>query len=414
MNFCAKCGRERSGDALYCGGCGTELPADSAAAVTPPADDSGGGDPQPSATAEAQAAIGLAEAPERRDPPAEPTHEPTQWELPRSTPDDWAPPADATRVERQPDVTMIDRPDGAASARAATPATAEPDPFAAWFAPDAQAAPRTEPGRPWQAAEPWQAADTVYAGSGQQASAYPAPSQPAPAYPPPRPPYGAQPGPPPGGRRSSGGRKAAFIVVVALVMLAAGGGAYALVSRSSKQNTTQPPASPTAASSAKPTAPSSASASTSASGAASPSASVSASPTTSLVSVGAGVGSNAAEPAVETTLSRYFQGINTHNYTEYQSAHNAQVQATEPKSAFDSGYGSTQDSGMTLTSLQSTASGGESATVTFTSRQAAGSSVDGSTCNNWQVTYFLVPVPQGTGYLIGPAPAGYKPAYSDC
>jgi hypothetical protein len=115
---------------------------------------------------------------------------------------------------------------------------------------------------------------------------------------------------------------------------------------------------------------------------------------------------------VETTLSRYFHGINTHNYTEYQSAHNPHEQATEPESAFDSGYGSTEDSGMTLISLQSTADGGESATVTFTSRQDAGSSIDGSACNNWRVTYFLVP--EGTGYLIGPAPAGYKPTYSDC
>ena len=201
-------------------------------------------------------------------------------------------------------------------------------------------------------------------------------------------------------------------------MLAAGGGAYALVSRSNPQNTAQPPASPTVASSTAPTAPSSAGASASAgagagtspSGAATTSAS--ASPTTSLVSVGAGVGSNAAEPAVETTLSAYFQGINTHNYAEYQSAHNPHEQATEPKSAFDSGYGSTEDSGMTLISLQSTADGGESATVTFTSRQDAGSSIDGSACNNWQVTYFLVA--QGTGYLIGPTPAGYKPIYSDC
>jgi hypothetical protein len=153
-------------------------------------------------------------------------------------------------------------------------------------------------------------------------------------------------------------------------------------------------------------------ASTSPGGAASPSPSASASPTTSLVSVGAGVGSNAAEPAVETTLSRYFQGINTHNYAEYQSAHNPAEQATEPKSAFDSGYGSTEDSGMTLTSLQSTASGGESATVTFTSRQAAGSSIDGSACNNWTLIYYMVP--QGSSYLIGPPPSGYQPTHSDC
>jgi hypothetical protein len=379
MNFCAKCGRERSGDARYCGGCGTEFAADTVAAGTPPADDSADQDPQPTATA------------------------------------DWAPPADATRVERQPDVTMIDRPGGAAdSARAATPAPAEPDPFAAWFAPspDAQAAPGTEPGGQRQAAEPWQSADTVYAGSGQRAPAYPPSPQPAPGYAPPRPPYGAQP--PPGGRRSSGGRRAAFILVVVLVMLAAGGGAYALVSRSAKHNAAQPPASPTAASSATPTAASSASASASPSGSASPSASASAStsPTAGLVSVGAGVASNATASAVETTLNVNFKAINTHNYAAYQSARNTQEQAAESQSAFTSGYGSTSDSGITLVSLESTADGGEAATVTFTSHQAAGTGVDGSACNNWKLTYYMVP--QGSGYLIGPSPSGYQPTYSDC
>jgi hypothetical protein len=410
MNFCAKCGRERSGDARYCGGCGTEFAAAPAPAVTPPTDDTAGGVLQPSATAEAQAATPLAEEPTPWDPPADPT----RWELPTTTSGDWTPPADATRADRQPDATMIDPPRIAAeTARAVTPAAAEPDPFAAWFAPDAQRAPRTEPAGQWQAApEPWQAADTVYAASGQRDSVYPPSSQPGPAYPPPRPPYGAQPTPPSGGGRSSGGRKAAFIVVVVLVMIAAGGGAYALVSRSSRGNTAQPPARPTAASSAKSTAQSSASASTSPTASTSPSASASASPTSSLVTVDPGLASNPAEPAIETTLSRYFQGINTHDYTEYQSAHNPQAQAAESQSAFNSGYGSTTDSGMTLTSLESTANGGESATVTFTSRQAAGSSVDGSTCNYWKLTYYLVP--QGTGYLIGPPPSGYQPSYSDC
>ena len=405
MNFCAKCGRERSGDARYCGGCGTEFAAAPMAAGTSPTDDSGGGDPQPSPTVDAQAVTSPAEDPERSDPSAEPA----RWDLPGSASDEWAPPADATRVERQPDATMIDQPRGAAEpARAATPAAAEPDPFAAWFAPDAQAAPRTEPGGQRQAEQSWQSADTVYAGSGRPPAANPPSSPPGPGYPPP---YGAQPGPPPGGRRSSGGRKAAFVVAVVLVMLAAGGGAYALVSRSSKQNTAQPPASPTAAFSAKPTAPSSASASSTPGGADGPSTSATASPVPSLVSLGTGVASTGAEPAVETTLSRYFEGINTHDYAEYQNAHNQQEQATESQSEFDTGYGSTTDTGMTLTSLVSTASG-ESATVTFTSHQDKSASIDGSACNDWQVTYFLVP--QGAGYLIGHTPAGYKPIHSDC
>ena len=74
MNFCAKCGRERSGDARYCGGCGTELAAaPAAAAAAPTDDDSAGGDPQPSATVEAQAAPAPAEEAERWEPPADAT-----------------------------------------------------------------------------------------------------------------------------------------------------------------------------------------------------------------------------------------------------------------------------------------------------------------------------------------------------
>jgi hypothetical protein len=198
---------------------------------------------------------------------------------------------------------------------------------------------------------------------------------------------------------------------VVLVMLAAGGGAYALVSRSAKTSA-QPPASPTAAPSASRSAGSSASASASPAGGGSSSAAASASAPPALVTVGAGVPTTGAEPAVQTTLSRNFQGINTHNYAEYQAAHDPQEQAAESQSSFDSGYGSTQDSGMTLVSLESTADGGESAIVTFTSRQAAGTGIDGSACNNWRITYFLVP--HGAGYLIGPPPGGYKPTYSDC
>ena len=66
---------------------------------------------------------------------------------------------------------------------------------------------------------------------------------------------------------------------------------------------------------------------------------------------------------------------------------------------------------MTLTSLTSNGSG-LTATVTFTSRQAASQSVDNSRCNDWTLSLYLVP--QGSGYLIGPAPSGYQPNYSDC
>ena len=383
MNFCATCGRQRTGDARFCAGCGTEFPT---------------------ATTAAPGSL-LADAP-AADPPVEETRLET-------APSDWTAPADATRVERQPDVTRID-PRGA-SAAAAPGAPAEPDPFAAWFAADpaeGQAAPRTDPPGPWQQpagpqppAGPWQSADTVYS----------APSQRAPAYPPPQPPppYGGQQPRPPGGQPPSGGKRAAFIVGVVLVMLAAGGGAYALVSRSNHHNTAQPPA-PTVTTSSSATASAQASASAPSSTSASPSTSASASASASpgVVALDPGVASNPAEPAVEKTLTEYFQGINTHNYAEYASSLDPQERASQPESQFQSGYSSTADSGMRLVSLTSDSNGGLQATVTFTSHQNAGTGVDGSSCNDWTLNFYLVK--QGAGYLKGAAPSGYQPIYTDC
>jgi hypothetical protein len=399
MNFCATCGRRRTGDTRFCAGCGAEFAKDEA---PPPA-------PAVPAPAVPAPAVPAAEAPAtslpadeeaRWDPPAEAAG----WESP-AAPAGWAP-ADATRVERQPDATRVDTQD----AVPVTPAAAEPDPFASWFAADpaeGKASPRTDP--PGQSQQPggrWQSADTVYA----------APAQRPPASPPPQPPYGVQQAPSPGlpgGNPSSGGRKAAFIIGVLLVMIAAGGGAYALVSRSNQHNSAQPPA-PTVTANSSAAASTNASASASGSPSTSPttSASASASPSAGLVSLGPGVASNPAEPAVEKTLTNYFQGINTHNYAEYSSALDAQERAAEPQSKFDSGYSSTADSGMKLISLVGSGDGGLAATVTFTSHQAAGSGIDGSTCDNWKLTLYLVQ--QGASYLQGTAPSGYSPSYSDC
>jgi hypothetical protein len=130
------------------------------------------------------------------------------------------------------------------------------------------------------------------------------------------------------------------------------------------------------------------------------------------VAIGSGVTSSAAEPQVETLLSHYFHGINTRDYAEYASTLNPAQQAKQSQSKFSSGYSTTTDSAMTLTSLASDGAGGLVATVTFTSRQAPAQSVDNSACNDWTLNFYLVP--QGTGYLIGPAPSGYQPSHSDC
>ena len=61
--------------------------------------------------------------------------------------------------------------------------------------------------------------------------------------------------------------------------------------------------------------------------------------------------------------AEYFDGINKHDYAEYLPATlNPQPRRRgKPQSTFDSGYSSTTDSGMTLTSLaQRQLAGGES------------------------------------------------------
>jgi hypothetical protein len=203
------------------------------------------------------------------------------------------------------------------------------------------------------------------------------------------------------------------------VVLAAGGGAYALANSLGKHSTAQPPTQPStggattpaggttpASGSATPTAGSSSAGPTKQTGSPTPS------PTLSLVSIDPGVTPSAAEPQVETLLSHYFHGINTHDYAEYASTLNAAEQANQSQSTFAKGYASTTDSAMTLTSLASDGSGGQVATVTFTSHQSPAQSVDHSACNTWTLNFYLVP--QGTGYLIGPAPSGYQPSHSDC
>jgi len=318
-----------------------------------------------------------------------------------AAPDDQeSPQADAVRMDVLPDLTRIQPP------------ADQPDPFASWYQQKPQAV-RNE------AEANWQPTQTVHAGP-TQATGYP-PSGSTPANPftaanpfssanPVIPPASPFPPGPPTGPPERGGRRVLFIVLAAVVVLAAGGGAYALATTLGKHSTAQPTvgaSTPAASSSAGTTQPASSPA-TSAGTSASPTPS----PTLSLVSISPGVTASAAEPQVETLLSHHFHGINTHNYAEYASTLNPAEQANQTQSEFDSGYSSTTDSGMTLTGLSDNGNGGLTATVTFTSRQSPAQSVDKSACNAWTLNLYLVS--QGNSYLIGPAPSGYQPTYSDC
>ena len=350
MSFCASCGRQRDDNARFCGGCGTEF-SDSPAAS---------GD-QGSPAADDQ-------------------------------------PRDATRMEVAPEVARTEPP------------AAQTDPFASWYQGGPQGA-RDDAGSTWQptrtvGAAPAQAAG--YPSSGfTPANPFSSANPVTPAAPPfpPGPPPGAPAGPP-----ERGGKRALFIAAAVIVVLAAGGGAYALATTLGKHPAAQPPTQPTVGTSTSAASSPATGATQQASSSAAP-ASPTPSPTLSLVSIAPGVTTSAAEPQVETLLSHYFHGINSRNYAEYVSTLNAAEQAKQTQSEFNSGYSSTTDSGMTLTGLSDNGNG-LTATVTFTSRQSPAQSVDNSACNAWTLNLYLAP--QGTGYLIGPAPSGYQPTHSDC
>ncbi|MGH3150460.1 MAG: hypothetical protein ACRDOB_07000 [Streptosporangiaceae bacterium] len=250
----------------------------------------------------------------------------------------------------------------------------------------------------------------AYAQPGYAEPGYPQPGYPQPGYP--QPGYGGPAQPGGGGRPGSAGRgpgqrnKIIVITVAVIAFLAAGGGAYALVAHHSHGSAAAPPTQsasipatqsastgPTAATTAPPT-----------------SASASAS-SGSTVAVAAGAASNAAAPPVTTFLNSYFTAINAHDYAAYDSLLDQQLQPYT-QSEFDSGYGTTTDSNETLTSITDTGSGGEAASVTFTSHQQPADSPDNSSCDQWSISLFLVP--NGSGYLEGKAPSTYHASYQAC
>lgn len=297
-------------------------------------------------------------------------------------------PVDTTLLDVDPGVTRVEPP--AHQTESLTP----------WYRPEA-------PGASPDADRNWQPTQTVRAAP-TQAAGYLPPSYPSPVPPPPVFP----PSPPtvPPSRRNRG--RGLFIAVATLVVLAAGGGAYALATSLGKHSSAQPPANPTVSASTPTAATTQPTTSAATSAPPTPTPTPTPSPTLSLVAISPSVTPNTAEPEVETLLSHYFHGINTHNYPEYASTFNAQELAAQPQSQFESGYSSTADSGMTLASLSSNGNGGLIATVTFDSRQSPSDSVDNSSCNAWTLNFYLVR--QGSGYLIGPEPSGYQPTYSDC
>jgi len=131
----------------------------------------------------------------------------------------------------------------------------------------------------------------------------------------------------------------------------------------------------------------------------------------STVTLSQTAASSPAAKQVQGLFNRYFNSINTRNYTEYSSTLDSTMRANNPKSHFDSGYATTTDSSEEVNSIAANGDGSLTVNVSFTSTQDPSDSVDNSSCNKWTLNLPLVP--QGSGYVISTPPSGYA-TYTDC
>ncbi len=130
------------------------------------------------------------------------------------------------------------------------------------------------------------------------------------------------------------------------------------------------------------------------------------------MSLAAAAAASPAAPQVQTLLDRYFTAINEHDYSQYGTLLDPQMQQDNASASFAAGYATTTDSAETVTGISNTGDGDLAAVVTFTSYQDPSDSPDNSSCTQWAITLYLVP--QNGGYLLGAPPSTYSPSYQAC
>ena len=101
---------------------------------------------------------------------------------------------------------------------------------------------------------------------------------------------------------------------------------------------------------------------------------------------------------VAATMAAYFGGIDARNYKQAWDTYTATFQAAnDPYRTWAGNLRTSQDSQVTVDSIQHDASGDLSADVSFQSHQAGQYGVNpGETCTNWTIDYHLVPAAGAT------------------
>ncbi|MGH3399462.1 MAG: hypothetical protein ACRDPO_32720 [Streptosporangiaceae bacterium] len=132
---------------------------------------------------------------------------------------------------------------------------------------------------------------------------------------------------------------------------------------------------------------------------------------TTPVALGPGVSQDSSSHQLDAFASRYFSAINDHDYQAYIALLAPGGPQVPTPGQFAAGYGSTSDTGATLTST-APQGGGYAIGLSFLSHQSASQSKTGTSCTAWQITLYLVP--GGGSYLIASPPPGYHSTYRAC
>ena len=133
-------------------------------------------------------------------------------------------------------------------------------------------------------------------------------------------------------------------------------------------------------------------------------------PPETLVSLATAAAGSPDAAAIQPVITEYFRAINSRDYTGYLTTQSPGHALTEQQ--FRTGFPSTVDSSVVVTSITTAPDGRPAAEVSFTSRQQPQDGPDGESCTNWQVTMFFDDN-AGT-YAIGAPPAGYRASYQAC
>ena len=113
---------------------------------------------------------------------------------------------------------------------------------------------------------------------------------------------------------------------------------------------------------------------------------------------------------LQPVIVAYFRAINRRDYAEYLTTQSRGEAMTAQQ--FQTGFRSTQDSSVLVTSIAITPDGRRSADLTFTSRQQPQDGPGGESCTNWHLTLFFDA--QAGTYTIGTPPADYHASYQSC